>query len=118
MICVNSTYELVRDLRELHIRTLVRKSHELPSRILFFLLAGDYSMRDFVTFFCRKKKDFKIGFLNHGTAGTPARRILYYYIYIYIYKRKESSHLYIHPFLSIFFLKLKRVFTVGTPQSL
>ena len=23
----------------------IRKSHELPSRILFFLLAGDYSMR-------------------------------------------------------------------------
>ena len=75
-------------------------------------------MRDFVTFFCRKKKDFKIGFLNHGTAGTPARRILYYYIYIYIYKRKERRKLYIHPFPLNFFLKLKRVFTVRTPLSL
>ena len=67
-------------------------------------------MRDFMTFFCRKKKDFKIGFLNHGTAGTPARRILYYYIYIYIYKRKESSHLYIHPFPLNFFFETKKGF--------
>ena len=90
---MNSTYELVRDL------------HELPSRIIFFLLAGDYSMRDFVTFFCRKKKDFKIGFLNHGTAGVPAAVFyIYIYIYIYIYNNKERRQpLYTPVSLNFFF---------------
>ena len=75
-------------------------------------------MCDFVTFFCRKKKDFKIGFLNHGTAGTPAA-VFYIIIYIYIYikERKVVTSIYTR-FSQFFFLKLKRVFTVGTPLSL
>jgi hypothetical protein len=97
---VNYTYEQVRDLRE------------LPSRILFFLLAGDYSMRvSHISYFTKKKKGFqnRVFKMRSGGKYPPAVFYIYIYIYIYIKERKDGNSIYTR-FLSIFFLKLKKGF--------
>ena len=74
-------------------------------------------MRDFATFFCRKKKYFKIGFLNHGTAvNTRPPYSILLYIYIYIKERKVVTSIYTR-FLSIFFFETKKGF-YGTDSSI
>jgi hypothetical protein len=81
---------------------------------IFFLLAGENSIRGFpfFPFFCEKNKDLKIGFLKYGNAGKTRRSVLTYIYIIYNIKRKErrKHHRdnYTHPFPSTFFwLKLK-----------
>ena len=49
---------------------------------------------DFMTFFCKKKKDLKIRFFKHGAVVNTRRSVLtYLYIIYYIKERKDGNAL-------------------------
>ena len=73
-------------------------------------------MDDLTTFFCEKKKDLKIRFLEYGGAVKTRRSVLtYIYIIYYIKRRERRKHPtgdnYTHRFDLIFLFETKKFLT-------